>query len=114
MPSKKTLSRYGLSIEEWQELFDLYDGACHVCRKVPGGKGLLFIDHEHVKGWAKMLPHERKKFVRGLACYQCNYKLLFRGITKERLLLAAQYLERYEIRGQPEGLPEQSAVKNKK
>jgi len=97
-PSKNTLARYGLTLDEWQSLYDKYNGACHVCRKIPGGKGILFVDHEHVRGWNKMSPNERKRYVRGLCCYICNNRLLSKGITKERLLLAAQYLNEYESR----------------
>jgi hypothetical protein len=96
MPSKATLQKYGLTLDEWQAMYDKYSGACHVCRRIPGGRGILAVDHEHVRGWKNLPPEERKKYLRGLACFQCNNKLLWKGITKERLRIAAQYLEDYE------------------
>lgn len=98
MPSKQTLNKYGLTSEDWQALYDKFNGACHVCRRIPGGKGILFVEHEHVRGYSKMLPGQKKKYIRGLACYICNNKLLQKGITKGRLLQAAQYLDEYEKR----------------
>jgi len=43
-----------------------------------------------------MPPEEKKKYVRGIACFICNYRLLTRGVTLERLRNAVRYLEEYE------------------
>jgi hypothetical protein len=94
-PSPATLKKYGLSKEEWQALYDKYQGACHVCRIVPS-TGRLNIEHEHVRGWKKMKPEDRKKYVRGLACYICNHRILTRGVTIEKLQNAVDYLKQYE------------------
>lgn len=66
LPSKQTLKRYGLSMEEWVAMYDKFGGTCHVCRK-PSKR--LCVDHFHVRGWAKMPPEERKQYVRGLLDY---------------------------------------------
>src|SRR3972149_8874044 len=99
MPTNVTLKKYGLSLDEWQALYDKYNGACHVCYQKPS-TGRLNVEHEHVKGWRKMKPEERKKYIRGLACYICNHRLLTRGVTIEKLLNAAKYLRDYEERKQ--------------
>lgn len=95
MPSKQTLAKYGLSLEEWQALYNKYQGACHICRIVPS-TGRLNVDHFHVPKWKKMLPEERKKYVRGLCCYVCNHRILTRGVTIEKLERAAEYLREWE------------------
>lgn len=98
VPVRSTLRRYGLSLEEWRALLARQSGACGVCGKVPKS-GTLHIDHEHVRGWAKMAPAQRRGYVRGLACWQCNSVWLRRGATPERLRNAANYLEQYAERG---------------
>jgi hypothetical protein len=45
-----------------------------------------------------MLPEEKKKHVRGLADWICNYRILTRGVTLERLRNAVRYLEEYKER----------------
>lgn len=101
MPTKQTLSKYGLSLEEWDDLFLKYNGACHVCKKVPSS-GRLNIDHFHVKGWKNMQPEERKKYVRGLLCYVCNNRILTKGVTAGKLESAAEYLREWETKRPPE------------
>lgn len=95
MPTRATLLRYGLSAEEWQAMWDKYQGACHVCLKVPS-TGRLNVDHFHIPKWSKLPPEERKRWVRGLCCYTCNFKLLQKGVTIEKLERAAQYLREWE------------------
>jgi DNA-directed RNA polymerase subunit RPC12/RpoP len=97
-PSKATLQRYGITEEEWQVLYDKYDGTCHICRK-PAAR--LNVEHEHVRGWKQMPPDERKQYIRGLACFVCNHRILTRGVTIEKLRNAVRYLEEYEQRKIP-------------
>lgn len=94
MPTKQTLNRYGLTEEEWYELYFKYGGACHICKKVPNGR--LCVDHEHIRGWKKMPSSERKRYVRGLLCYVCNSRILTRGVTIEKLENAVAYLKEWE------------------
>jgi len=97
IPTKATLKKYGLSKEEWIALYNKYDGACHVClTKYPSDR--LNVEHEHVEGWKQMPPEEKKKYVRGLACYVCNHRILTRGVTIEKLENAIRYLKDYEKR----------------
>ena len=92
MPTQKTLDKYGLTLADWEALYNRHNGACWICGKAPS-TGRLNIDHAHVKGWAKMPPQERKKYVRGLLCFVCNHRLLTRGVTIKRLQAAIEYLE---------------------
>jgi hypothetical protein len=90
-PSALTLRKYGLTLVLWLELAKRQNHVCAVCRKLPK-TGLLNIDHEHVKGWKKMLPEERVKWVRGLLCHWCNRTYCSRGITVERAQNVITYL----------------------
>lgn len=96
-PSKATLAKYGLSKEDWLDLVKKQNAVCYVCLKLTS-TGRLCIDHEHVKGWKKMPPEERKKYVRGLLCWVCNHYYLGRGITIEKAVRVADYLREYELR----------------
>lgn len=98
-PSLATLRKYGLSESEWKKILDAQQGVCFVCRKEPS-KGRLCIDHEHVKGWKKMPPEQRKLYVRGLLCWVCNHYYLGRGISIEKSRNVTTYLEQYAARGQ--------------
>jgi hypothetical protein len=95
-PTLSTLKKYGLSVEEWRVMADEQGEACYVCKQKPT-KGRLCIDHEHVKGWKKMPPHQRKIYVRGLLCFRCNTTFVGRGVTVERSRNVTAYLEHYEI-----------------
>lgn len=96
-PSKATLSRYGLSYEEWRQMADDQAEACFVCKQKPR-RGRLCIDHEHVKNWKRMAPEHRKLFVRGLLCFRCNTTFVGRGVTVERSQNVVEYLQKYGVR----------------
>jgi hypothetical protein len=96
-PTPSTLARYGLTEQEWRAILDRQGGVCYVCEQEPK-KGRLCIDHEHAKGWKKMPPDQRKRFVRGLLCWFCNRQYLCRGITVERSQRVTLYLQEYERR----------------
>lgn len=97
MPTRQTFERYGLSRDEWVTLLAEQNGVCGVCGSVPDG-GTLHIDHEHVRGWKKLAPEDKKRYVRGLVCWYDNTNLLRIGSTPARLRAAAQYLEAYTER----------------
>jgi len=69
--SKRTrgyvLKRYGISEEEYDEIFEKQSGVCAICKDKP--TGTLHIDHDHVTGK-----------VRGLLCHRCNTSM---GLMKE-------------------------------
>jgi hypothetical protein len=94
-PTRPTLRRYGLTLEDWRRIATAQRGVCFVCRQLPKSER-LHIDHEHVKDWKKMPPEKRKKHVRGLLCFRCNTTYVGRSITVERARNVVTYLERYE------------------
>lgn len=95
VPTKVTLKKYGLSEQEWIDLYNKHDGCCHVCLKPFLDGRRVYTEHEHVKGWKQMPPGERKLYVRGLAHFICNNRILTKGVTPEMLRKAADYLERF-------------------
>jgi hypothetical protein len=78
-------SRYGISVEQYQALFEAQGGRCgnsHCGFVYQEGGPRLRVDHDH-----------RTKVVRGLVCHQCNTAL---GLTKDSiaiLLGLAAYLK---------------------
>lgn len=87
----KTLAKYGITPERYDELYAEQAGACAVCgtsgeRLGTGGTAtrynVLCVDHAHDSGR-----------VRGLLCPSCNRGLGLLGDDPERLRRAALYIE---------------------
>jgi hypothetical protein len=93
-PSRATLRKYGLSWSDWVCLRP--SQGCSICEKVPKS-GRLCIDHEHVRGFKGMTAAEKRKHVRGLACFRCNrYKIA--ANTLDSATRVVQYLRRHQER----------------
>jgi hypothetical protein len=75
--------RYGLSIEEFEQLLVEQDGQCALCRTTsPGGRWNSFhVDHCHDTGR-----------IRGLLCHGCNAALGQLGDDKGGLRRALSYV----------------------
>lgn len=95
VPAAATLRRYGLTQAEWVAIAGRQGNVCAVCRRLPDN-GRLCTDHDHVKGWKKMPPHERKWHVRGLLCYFCNHYYVGRCITVAKAANVLAYLTAHE------------------
>jgi hypothetical protein len=96
-PTQKTLQKYGLTEQDWKIRWLLQGEKCPVCKR--SGDNILFvIDHEHVKGWKKMPPEKRRKFIRGIICTYCNQRRVGRGITTETAYNSYLYLKEYDER----------------
>jgi hypothetical protein len=81
------LAKYGLTPEEWQEMWDRQGGKCGSCDDpLRTGAGGCAVDHNHETGK-----------VRELLCIQCNVGLGFYRDDLERLKKAAQYLRRHSL-----------------
>ena len=85
---KYYLSRYGLSIAEFEQMLTSQNGVCAICRHPEKRRYRLSVDHDHESGR-----------VRGLLCSQCNFAIGLMSDEPGRLIAAAQYLtaslERY-------------------
>jgi hypothetical protein len=76
----KVENLYGLTPEEYDELYKAQGGKCYVCQRATGRRKRLAVDHDHVLAFLhKHAPGYGCKFcVRGLACGVCNETILGR------------------------------------
>ena len=96
LPSKATVTKYGITVDEWLALLHNQGWMCPICQKHRGVKWTT--DHEHVRGWSKMEPEERRRFVRGILCRHCNWKVVHSRLTAAQARRIAEYIEAYEAR----------------
>jgi hypothetical protein len=91
------LRKYGITWLEYNEMLKSQKGVCAICGNPP--KNLrLAVDHEHVKGYKKLPPEEKKKFIRGLLCMICNYRYVCRGMNLSIAENVVRYLGAYQSR----------------
>jgi hypothetical protein len=82
----KLKSRYGISVAEYDRLFEAQAGKCALCDKPPLGCGKsvrLHVDHDHANG-----------AIRGLLCHKCNSALAAFGDDLEGIMKVVAYLRR--------------------
>jgi hypothetical protein len=77
-------SKYGITIEQRDAMFDKQGGVCRICGALPPPDRYLHIDHNHTTGQ-----------VRGLLCYTCNVNLSWyeRNAANVQLHLATPILD---------------------
>lgn len=75
----KLAIRYGITLEQYTEIYNRQGGACAICRRT----GRLVVDHDH-----------KTKEVRGLLCHRCNVSIGSLGDTVAGLMRAVEYLEK--------------------
>lgn len=86
---------YGISIDEYDELFELQGKACAICKGTR--RKNLDVDHDHK---VEKETGETRPSVRGLLCKRCNRKLLPACVDNPDILRAAiDYLENPPARG---------------
>ncbi len=78
---QKQLARYGITIEEFDEMAAGQGGVCAICKQPPTGR-VLHVDHDHITGK-----------VRGLLCGPHNRALGLFGDDINLLMEAASYLK---------------------
>ena len=85
---------YGITLEEWGEMFRSQEGKCFICGKAPN---ILHVDHKHQPKEKqirkKKESHKIRPYVRGLLCWQCNAAIAKFRDDPIRLRSAANYLE---------------------
>ena len=98
--NKRLLKTYGITLKEFQEKSK---NGCEICHRK---EGRLCQDHIHQKGFKKMPPEEKRKYVRGSLCFMCNTAL--KGFEKtidgrrNRKQLEGTYLyfKKYRLKGE--------------
>jgi hypothetical protein len=73
---------YGLTMVEYQLMFDKQEGKCKICNRKRYKNGYLFVDHCHKTGR-----------VRGLLCAFCNSALGMLDDNPDLLKTAIEYLK---------------------
>lgn len=74
-------AKYGISIEQWDEMFERQAGKCAICAS---GEKELVVDHDHASG-----------SVRSLLCRNCNTGIGLMGESPTALQGAIEYLDRW-------------------
>lgn len=80
-------AKYGLTVQEYDQMLAAQDGACAICGASGSGVsrfGVLVVDHDHETGE-----------VRGLLCSTCNSAIGLLGDDPETVQKAAGYLSRH-------------------
>ena len=72
MGTERVLKRYGLTVDDYMELFRKQNGICKICQKPEIGGKRLAVDHDHscCSG-----AYSCGKCIRGLLCTKCNQAL---------------------------------------
>jgi hypothetical protein len=77
-------TRYGLTFEAYNKMFESQNGVCAICGK-PEHTKLLSVDHSH-----------KTRKVRGLLCTGCNLVLGKTNDDSNLLMMFIQYLRTHE------------------
>lgn len=82
--TSKLRSKFGITVDEYENLLQKQDNRCAICGKYSTIKGQrLAIDHNHLT-----------KKVRGLLCHHCNVGIGYMRENIQTLKNAIEYLER--------------------
>lgn len=85
---------YGITIEQYNELFDKQNGCCAICGKhQTENEKALAVDHDH-----SCCDGQKScgKCIRGLLCSNCNRGLGLFKDNEEVLMRALNYIKRNE------------------
>jgi hypothetical protein len=88
----KLTYRYGISMQEYEQLLEQQNGVCAICVRGPEEVGVLAVDHDH-----RCCPTEKTcgKCIRSLLCTDCNISIGRFNDDVERLERAAEYLKSF-------------------
>lgn len=78
------LTIYGITLAEWDAIFEAQGGGCGICGRKPRKGETFHLDHEHTKGQAGP--------VRGILCPYCNTRLIGRLKDHTKAQRMADYL----------------------
>jgi len=77
--------KYGLTVEQYDEMLLAQGGGCAICGRPPRPDIALYVDHDHATGQ-----------VRGLSCFRCNNALGDFNDDPALLASAAAYLDGHD------------------
>ena len=86
--SRMLKHRYGITYEQYVNMYNEQSGLCAICEKPRelGGRSGLYIDHDH-----------NTNKVRGLLCPGCNYAIGVFRENKDHLNKAIEYLSNNSV-----------------
>lgn len=93
---RKKLRRYGVTIEQYNNLLDQQNNRCAICKEEEENGRPFHIDHDH-----SCCPGKNScgECVRKLLCYACNWGLGFFKDNPVFLRGAAEYVEDHRTHG---------------
>ena len=93
---KLNLKRYGITLEQYDEIVIEQAGRCAICLTAEvNGKGRFHVDHDHETG-----------LIRGLLCNHCNWMLGHARDNTEIMRSAIRYLEKAQTASEVLANPE--------
>jgi len=98
IPSKATLRKYGLSEDDYRKMYLDEGGKCPICDREFSDKVRVAIDHLHVLHYKKKSAEVRKRYVRGLVCLYCNFRVINKNITPQKARNIVKYLDKFSDR----------------
>lgn len=102
--NKYLLKKYGITEQEYEEMFKAQWGVCTICGTAPKPGRRLAVDHIHLKGKNKKPIEGNRSLVRGLLCMFCNKYVVGaierRNIVSHRDLINGlmNYFDRYQLK----------------
>jgi hypothetical protein len=101
---RRLFKTYGIGYDAFLTQLDSQGRVCMICKR--GGDIRLCQDHIHVKGFKKMEPKEKRKYLRGILCFMCNTLIGKMERTNDgelnrlRMLGCVEYFKKYAIKGE--------------
>lgn len=84
--NKHLKHQYGITHQDWQDMFEEQRGCCAICQRHQSEfKKRLFVDHDHTTGK-----------IRQLLCFGCNSILGYAFENTQTLEKAIAYLEKHK------------------
>ncbi len=99
----RLMKTYGITLEEFNKKFEEQGNVCACCGKL---YPRMCQDHIHVLGFKKMNPTDKRKYLRGICCFQCNTSFKCFEKTKdgkrnrEHLEGVYKYFMKYCLKGE--------------
>lgn len=87
-------TRYGITLEKYNEMLKQQDGHCAICPARPEEVGTLCVDHDHS---CCLGPKTCGLCLRGLLCSRCNAAIGLFDDNTDRMREAAGYVQFYDI-----------------
>lgn len=100
LKQKNDLKKYGITLDEYDKLFEKQSGLCSICKLPETNNKKLSVDHDH--NCCSDNAKSCGKCIRGLLCNNCNNML---GRAKDNIQIlsnAILYLKEYGGKGYQE------------